>query len=264
MPFLSVMNVEVLYQMVILGLRNVSLELRDAQVVALLGPNGAGKSSTLKAISGLLHVEDGKVSRGSITLDGDALVDKGPEEIAGLGIIQVIEGRRLFGHLSVEQNLIAGAYMLSSAEFLKRLEMVYDMFPTLRRLRHNVSGYISGGEQQMLVIGRAMMARPRILMIDEPSIGLAPNLIKETYRKLMEIKDQKEVSILLAEQNARAALDICDYAYVLETGRVVLDGPSEKLKENKDIQEFYLGLGEMGSRKSYKDVKHYRRRKRWL
>jgi len=264
MPSLSVKNVEVLYQMVILGLRNVSLELDEGQAVAILGPNGAGKSSTLKAISGLLHVEDGKVSRGSITLDGDAIDDKGPEDIAGLGIIQVIEGRRLFGHLSVEQNLIAGAYMLSRADFSKSLEMVYEMFPTLKRLRHNVSGYISGGEQQMLVIGRALMARPKILMIDEPSIGLAPTLIRDTYSKLKEIRAQKEISILLAEQNARAALNLCDYAYVLETGRVVLDGSSEKLKGNKDVQEFYLGLGEMGSRKSYKDVKHYRRRKRWL
>lgn len=264
MPDLSVKNIEVKYQGIILGLRNVSLEISQGQVVALLGANGAGKSTTLKAISGLLRSEDGKVSRGSILLDGEKIEARDPEEIAAMGVVQVIEGRRLFAHLTVEQNLIAGAHMFSGAACEERLQMVYEVFPNLKRLRQNVSGYLSGGEQQMLVTGRALMARPQILMLDEPSLGLAPALIRATYEKLHEIKEKEKISILLAEQNAMAALNICDYAYVLETGRVVLDGSSQKLKENKDIQEFYLGLGEMGSRKSYAEVKHYRRRKRWL
>jgi len=264
MPNLSVKNIEVKYQGIILGIRNVSMDLAERQVVSLLGANGAGKSTTLKAISGLLHTEDAKVTRGSITLDGVQIEDKDPEEIAGMGIIQVIEGRRLFAHLTVEQNLIAGAYMLRGAEAGERLETVYSVFPNLARLKNNVSGYISGGEQQMLVTGRALMARPEILMLDEPSLGLAPALIRNTYEKLHEIKEKEQISILLAEQNAIAALNICDYAYVLENGRVVLDGSAQKLKANKDIQEFYLGLSEVGGRKSYAEVKHYRRRKRWL
>ncbi|MDY6879212.1 MAG: ABC transporter ATP-binding protein [Thermodesulfobacteriota bacterium] len=264
MPDLAVRNVEVRYQWVILGLSNVSLDLENGKVVSVLGPNGAGKSTTLKAISGLLHTEEGKVTRGSITLDDKPIHDDDPETIASMGIIQVIEGRRLFGHLTVEQNLVAGAYMINAAEAKKNLENVFTLFPTLKRLRNNVSGYISGGEQQMLVTGRALMSRPKILMLDEPSLGLAPVIIKDTYEKLAQIKKDEGISILLAEQNAIAALNICDYAYVLENGRVVLDGPSEKLKGNKDIQEFYLGLSELGSRKSYAEVKHYRRRKRWL
>ena len=235
MPHVSVKNVEVKYQGIILGLRNVSLALSERQVVSLLGANGAGKSTTLKAISGLLHIEDGKVTRGSILLDEKPIQDKDPEEIAGMGIIQVIEGRRLFAHLTVEQNLIAGAYMFSSVQAGERLEMVYSVFPNLKRLRHNVSGYISGGEQQMLVTGRALMARPKILMLDEPSLGLAPALIRNTYEKLHEIKKKEDISILVAEQNAVAALNICDYAYVLENGRVVLDGLSEKMKENLSL-----------------------------
>lgn len=264
MPNLSVKNVEVRYQEVILGLRNVSLQLDEGQVISILGPNGAGKSTTLKAISGLLHIEDGKVTRGSISLDGTRIESKGPEEIASMGIIQVIEGRRLFGHLTIEQNLIAGSYMLNASDVNESLEMVYQLFPQLKRLKNNVSGYISGGEQQMLVTARALMARPKILMLDEPSLGLAPTLIAHTYGKLREIKERGDISILLGEQNAMAALNICDHGYVLENGRVVLDSPAQELKENKDIQEFYLGLSELGSKKSYAEVKHYRRRKRWL
>lgn len=261
---LSVKNVEVKYQGVILGLRNVSLELDEGKVICILGPNGAGKSTTLKAISGLLHIEDGKVTRGSISYDGQQIEGKGPEHIASMGIIQVIEGRRLFGHLTIEQNLIAGSYMLHGSEVNERLEMVYELFPQLRRLKNNVSGYISGGEQQMLVTARALMARPNVLMLDEPSLGLAPAIIAHTYRQLREIRDRGGMSILVSEQNAMAALNICDYGYVVENGRVVLDGPTHVLKENKDIQEFYLGLSELGSKKSYAEVKHYRRRKRWL
>jgi branched-chain amino acid transport system ATP-binding protein len=264
MPNLSVRNIEVQYEHIILGVRNVSLELPEGKTVALLGANGAGKSTTLKAISGLLNPENGKVSRGSILLDGKQIDSMDTEEIAAMGVVQVIEGRRLFAHLSVEQNLIVGGYMLNKADSGERLEMIYGLFPNLARHRHNVSGYLSGGEQQMLVTGRALMARPKILMLDEPSLGLAPALIHATYDKLAEIKEKENISILLAEQNATMALSICDYAYVLETGRVVLDGSAQKLRENKDIQEFYLGLGEMGSRKSYAEIKHYRRRKRWM
>lgn len=264
MPTLSLKNIEVRYQMVIMGLHNVSLDLSDGQIVAILGANGAGKSTTLKGISGLLHTEEGKVTRGGIFLNEKRIDDKDPEEIAAMGIIQVAEGRRLFGHLTIEQNLIAGAYILAGSELKRKLDLVYELFPSLCRLCNNTSGYISGGEQQMLVIGRALMARPSILLIDEPSLGLAPLLIQNTYEKLKEIREREKISVLLAEQNARAALNICNYGYVLENGRVVLDGPVEKLKENKDIQEFYLGLGELGTRKSYAEVKHYRRRKRWL
>jgi len=181
-----------------------------------------------------------------------------------MGIIQVIEGRRLFGHLTVEQNLIAGASILTASEAEQRLKMVYELFPQLYKLRHNVSGYISGGEQQMLVTARALMAQPKILMLDEPSLGLAPAVVGHTYQKLQEIRQMSRISILLSEQNAMMALNVCDHGYVLENGRVVLDGPAQVLKENKDIREFYLGLSELGSRKSYAEVKHYRRRKRWL
>jgi branched-chain amino acid transport system ATP-binding protein len=264
MPNLSIKNIEVKYEGIILGVRNVSLELPRGKTVALLGANGAGKSTTLKAISGLLHTENGKVSRGAILLDDKRIEALDTEDIASMGIVQVIEGRRLFAHLTVEQNLITGGYMLDRIGCEERLGMIYEIFPNLRRLRRNVSGYLSGGEQQMLVTGRALMARPKILMLDEPSLGLAPAMIRATYEKLIEIKERENISILLAEQNATMALGICDYAYVLETGRVVLDGSAQKLRENKDIQEFYLGLGEFGSRKSYAEVKHYRRRKRWM
>ena len=264
MENLSVKNIEVKYQGTIIGVSNVSLQLSDSQVVGILGANGVGKSTVLKAISGLLSAEDGKVTRGSILLDDVRIDNNNPEEIASKGIIQVIEGRRLFTHLTVENNLVAGAYMLKGSEARKRLEMVYNVFPILKLIRHRVSGYISGGEQQMLVTGRALMAKPNILMLDEPSLGLAPAIVRDTYEKLSEIKEQEQISIIISEQNAVATLKISDYVYVLDCGMVVLDGSSEKMKENKDIQEFYLGIGEKGTRKSYSEVKHYRRRKRWM
>ena len=264
MPYLSVRNIEVRYEGVILGARSVSLEVPPGSTVALLGANGAGKSTTLKAISGLLKTEHGSITRGSIELDGHRIDGRGAEDIAAAGVVQVIEGRRLFAHLTVEQNLIAGGSMLDRASCAERLEMIYQIFPNLGRLRRNVSGYMSGGEQQMLVTGRALMARPTVLMLDEPSLGLAPSMIRATYDKLTEIREREDISILLAEQNVNMALEICDYAYVLETGRVVLDGTPQRLRENKDIQEFYLGLSELGARKKYSEIKHYRRRKRWL
>ena len=262
MPYLSVRNIEVRYEGVILGARSVSLEVPPGSTVALLGANGAGKSTTLKAISGLLKTEHGSITRGSIELDGHRIDGRGAEDIAG--VVQVIEGRRLFAHFTVEQNLIARGSMLDRASCAERLEMIYQIFPNLGRLRRNVSGYMSGGEQQMLVTGRALMARPTVLMLDEPSLGLAPSMIRATYDKLTEIREREDISILLAEQNVNMALEICDYAYVLETGRVVLDGTPQRLRENKDIQEFYLGLSELGARKKYSEIKHYRRRKRWL
>ncbi len=262
---LSLNNIEVIYSNVILVLRGVSLQVPEGKIVALLGANGAGKSTTLKAISGLLHSQEGEVTRGSIDLE-DKRIDRLPaEDIVRLGIVQVLEGRRLFQHLTAEENLIAGS--LASSEkgsSAADLERVYDYFPRLRDLRKRTSGYLSGGEQQMLVIGRGLMARPRLLLLDEPSMGLAPLLVREIFKVIRKITEEQGIPILLVEQNARVALDVADYAYVMETGRVVLDGPAHELAENEDIREFYLGLTQLGERKSYRDVKHYRRRKRWL
>lgn len=264
MAHVSVKNIEVRYEGIILGVRSISLELPVGKTVALLGANGAGKSTTMKAISGLLRAEHGAVTRGSIRFDDQEIVGRTAEEIAALGAVQVIEGRRLFSHLTVEQNLFVGGTLLDRAALAERLTMIYDLFPTLKRLRSNVSGYLSGGEQQMLVTGRALMARPKVLMIDEPSLGLAPAMIQATYAKLAEIRARDNISILLAEQNANMALNFCDHAYVLENGRVVLDGSAERLRENRDIKEFYLGLSEMGTRRNYAQIKHYSRRKRWM
>jgi branched-chain amino acid transport system ATP-binding protein len=262
---LKVNNIEVVYSDVILVLRGISLHIDEGQIVALLGANGAGKSTTLKAISGLLHREDGAVTRGAIEFEGQRL-DKIPaEEITRKGIVQVLEGRRLFQHLTAEENLRAGALINSKrAETRRRLEQVYDFFPALGKLRHRTAGYLSGGEQQMLVIGRAIMAQPRLMLLDEPSLGLAPLLVQEIFEIIRRINEESGVSILLVEQNAHVALQAASYAYVMEIGRIVLDGPSEQLSENADIKEFYLGLTQLGERKSYRDVKHYKRRKRWL
>ncbi|GAB4324753.1 MAG: ABC transporter ATP-binding protein [Phototrophicales bacterium] len=262
---LSVNNIEVIYNSVILVLRGVSFEVKPGQVVSLLGPNGAGKSTTLKAISGLLHEELGEITRGSITWNNERIDGKPAEEIVRKGVIQVIEGRPLFQHLTVEENLHTGAMCYEGGRHYKQdLEMVYNYFPRLKDLRKRVSGYLSGGEGQMLVIGRALMGHPKLIMLDEPSLGLAPMLVKEIFRIIKEIKEQSGVSVLLVEQNARAALELADYGYVMENGRIVLDGPAEQLRENEDIKEFYLGLNTSGERKSYRDVKHYKRRKRWL
>jgi branched-chain amino acid transport system ATP-binding protein len=262
---LKVNNIEVLYHEVILALKGVSLEVPSGGLVALLGANGAGKSTTLKAISGLLKHENGKVAEGSIEFLGERIDRKSAEEIARMGIVQVIEGRRVFEHLTVEQNLRVGAHLRDDRRALAGgLEMVYRYFPRLKERRHVAAGFISGGEQQMLVIGRALMAGPKLLLLDEPSMGLAPLLIKEIFEILTQLNEKEKIPVLLVEQNAKLALSVARYAYVLENGRVVMDGDSEKLRENPDIRDFYLGLTDLGTRKSFRAIKHYRRRKRWV
>ncbi len=258
-------SVEVVYSNVILVLRGVSLQVPEGAIVSLLGANGAGKTTTLKSISGLLGTELGDVTHGNIEFDGQRIDRSEPEDIVKLGIVQVMEGRRQFGHLSVEENLRAGAYTRHNGASLKRdLDMVYGYFPRLKALRRATSGYCSGGEQQMLVIGRALMAHPKLILLDEPSLGLAPLLVEEIFGIVKNINEEEGTSVLLVEQNAMAALGIASYGYVMENGRVVLDGSAEKLRENEDIREFYLGLSQLGKRKSYREVKHYKRRKRWL
>jgi branched-chain amino acid transport system ATP-binding protein len=262
---LKVNNIEVVYMNVIQVLQGVSFEVGDSQVVALLGANGAGKTTTLKAISGLLKTEEGEVTEGSIVFDEKRIDRYGPEDIAVMGIIQIMEGRRVLEHLTVEENLLVGAYCRKDREGVKRdIEMVFEYFPYIKRLRRQTSGYLSGGEQQMLVIGRALMARPKLILLDEPSLGLAPLLVEEIYEIIREINAAEKMAILLVEQNARAALGIAGYGYVIENGRVALGGSADMLKDNEDVQEFYMGLSDVGSKKSYRDVKHYRRRKRWI
>jgi len=262
---LTVNNIEVMYSSVILVLRGVSLKVEPGKVVSLLGPNGAGKSTTLKAISGLLRSETGEVTRGSIMWGDTRLDTLSAEAIVRENVVQVIEGRPLFRHLTVEENLRVGGQTYKGGRHVREdLERVFHYFPRLKDLRKRVSGYLSGGEGQMLVIGRAMMAHPKIMMLDEPSLGLAPMLVEEIFHIVRDINTREGVSILVVEQNARAALNVADYGYVMENGRIVLDGPAAQLRENEDIKEFYLGLNQMGERKSYREVKHYKRRKRWL
>jgi len=262
---LEVNNIEVVYMNVIQVLRGVSLTVADGQIVALLGANGGGKTTTLKAISGMLKTEEGEVIDGSIEFNGQRIDRLGPEDIAVLGISQVMEGRRVLEHLNVEENLFIGAYCRKDRAGVKRdIEMVFEYFPNIKRLRHQISGYLSGGEQQMLVIGRALMASPKLMLLDEPSLGLAPLMVQEIYEIIQKINADQKMAILLVEQNVRAALGIADYGHVLENGRVVLSGPADNLKDNEDIREFYMGLSAVGSQKSYRDVKHYRRKKRWL
>ncbi|MCY4009632.1 MAG: ABC transporter ATP-binding protein [Anaerolineaceae bacterium] len=262
---LSVNHVEVIYSRVIWALRGVSLQVQEGQVVALLGPNGAGKSTTLKAISGLLHDELGEISHGNITWLGQRIDTRNPEEIVRFGIIQVIEGRPIFQHLTVEENMLAGAMAHENGRhFRDDLERIYQYFPILKQHHHRVSGYLSGGEQQMLVIGRAVCGHPRLMMLDEPSLGLAPMLVEEIFAILREINQREKISILLVEQNARAALDLADFGYVMEGGRIVMDGTAAELQDNEDIKEFYLGLNARGERKSYQNLRFYKRRKRWL
>ncbi len=262
---LTINNIEVVYSDVILVLRGISLSVAQGQIVSLLGANGAGKSTTLKAISGLLRREDGAVTRGSIDFEGQRLDKMKPEDVTRLGIVQVLEGRRLFQHLTAEENLRTGALINSDrGEVRQLLEQVYGYFPPLRDLRHRTAGYLSGGEQQMVAIGRALMAKPRLMLLDEPSLGLAPLLVQNIFDIIRRINADGGVSLLVVEQNANVALQVADYAYVMENGRIVLDGPAAQLRENADIKEFYLGLTSVGERKSYRDVKHYKRRKRWL
>jgi len=262
---LQVHNIEVVYINIIQVLRGVSLEVGDGRIVALLGANGGGKTTTLKAVSGLLKTEEGEVTDGSIDFDGKRIDRYGPEDIAAMGISQAMEGRRVLEHLSVEENLFVGAYCRKDRAGVKKdIEVVCNYFPHLKRLRRQMSGYLSGGEQQMLVIGRALMARPKLMLLDEPSLGLAPLLVQEIYEIIQRINAEQKTAILLVEQNVRAALGIADYGYVMENGRVVLSGPAENLRNNEDVKEFYMGLSTVGSQKSYREVKHYRRRKRWL
>jgi len=262
---LAVNNIEVVYMEVILVLKGVSVEVADGAIIALLGANGGGKSTTLKAISGLLKPEEGEVTDGNIQFNEVRIDNRDPEDIAKMGIIQVMEGRRIFEHLTTEENLKAGAHIRGDGTSLKRdMDMVYNYFPKLRDLRHATAGYLSGGEQQMLVMGRAMMADPTLMLLDEPSLGLAPLLVQEIYEIVQKINREEKTSILLVEQNVRAALSIASYGYVMENGKVVFDGEAEKLRDNEDIQEFYMGLSSLGTKKSYREVKHYKRRKRWL
>jgi branched-chain amino acid transport system ATP-binding protein len=267
MSHLILNNVEVVYSDVIQVLRGVSLNVEPGTIVALLGSNGAGKTTTLRAISGLLVSQDGKITRGTITYDGARIDRLLPDDVVRRGLIQILEGRRLFQHLTVEENLEVGAIARGQTKgsiMKENLAEVYHYFPKLEAMRKRVSGYLSGGEQQMLVIGRALMSNPRFIMLDEPSLGLAPLLVAEIFRAIQQLRDQKGISILLVEQNANLALSVADYAYVMDNGRIVLDGAADQLVNNEDIKEFYLGLNQLGERKSYRDVKHYKRRKRWL
>jgi len=262
---LAVNNVEVIYDHVILVLKGVSLRVPEGGIVALLGANGAGKSTTLKGISGLLRTERGDVTKGTVEFLGEPIHRKDPSEVVGRGIVQVMEGRRVFEHLTVEENLLTGAYTRPNGSSVKQdLDMVYGYFPRLHDRRGTRAGYISGGEQQMLAIGRALMAHPKLMLLDEPSMGLAPMLVAEIFEIVSRLNREENVAILLAEQNAAVALKFAQYAYVMENGRIVLDGDRQTISDNEDIKEFYLGLSGVGQRKSYRDVKHYKRRKRWL
>ena len=262
---LSVNNIEVIYDHVILVLKGVSLQVPEGGIVALLGANGAGKTTTLKAISNLLGTERGEVTKGTIEYAGERVDKSTPSELVSRGVIQVMEGRHCFEHLTVEENLMTGAYTRKDgrAKVKNDLYKVYGYFPRLADRSASMAGYISGGEQQMTAIGRALMARPKLILLDEPSMGLAPQLVEEIFEIVKRLNQQEGVSFLLAEQNTAMALRYATYGYILENGRVVMDGNAETLAQNEDVKEFYLGLGVSG-RKSYRDVKHYRRRKRWL
>jgi branched-chain amino acid transport system ATP-binding protein len=262
---LKLNNIEVAYLNVIRVLHGVSMGVEDGSIVALLGANGAGKTTTLKAISGLLHVEEGEVTDGSIEWNGERIDKKNAEQIGKLGIVQALEGRRVFEHLTTEENLLVGAFHRRDRSAIKQdLDMVYNYFPRLKDVRRNIAGYLSGGEQQMLVIGRAMMATPKLMMLDEPSLGLAPLMVEEIYNIIQRFNTEQKASVLLVEQNVRIALSIAHYGYVMENGRIVLDGSAEFLRNNEDVKEFYMGLSAVGTKKSYREVKHYKRRKRWL
>src|SRR5262245_50372428 len=262
---LAVKNIEVIYDHVILVLRGVSLEVPQGGIVALLGGNGAGKSTTLKSISTLLASERGAVTKGSIEFRGQRTDKLTPGDMVGLGMVQVMEGRHCFGHLTVEENLITGAYTrpIKGAALRDAIERVYAYFPRLKVRRNSLAGYTSGGEQQMTAIGRAMMAKPNMLLLDEPSMGLAPQIVAEIFEIVRELNQKEGVTILLAEQNTNVALKYADYGYILESGRIMMDGPAKALAENKDVKEFYLGVSSEG-RKSFRDMKSYRRRKRWV
>lgn len=264
-PLLTVNNIEVIYNHVILVLKGVSLQLPKGGIVALLGANGAGKTTTLKAISNLLRAERGDITKGHIDYHGERVDQLSPSILVKKGLIQVMEGRHCFGHLTIEENLLTGAYTRSDGNkaIERDLEMVYSYFPRLKVRRKSQAGYTSGGEQQMTAIGRALMSKPDTILLDEPSMGLAPQLVEEIFEIVHKLNKETGVSFLIAEQNTNMALRYADYGYILENGRIVMDGPAQKLRENSDVKEFYLGLG-AGGRMSFRDTKHYRRRKRWL
>jgi branched-chain amino acid transport system ATP-binding protein len=262
---LSINNIEVIYNHVILVLKGVSLQVPKGGIVAILGANGAGKTTTLRAVSNLLRGERGEVTKGTIEFNGDEVQSLTPNELVQRGCIQVMEGRHCFGHLTIEENLLTGAYTRKdgNAAIKDHLDLVYQYFPRLKERRKSQAGYTSGGEQQMCAIGRALMSKPSMILLDEPSMGLAPQLVEEIFEIVNDLNSQEGVSFLLAEQNTNIALKYATYGYILESGRVVMDGDAKDLRENEDVKEFYLGVGGEG-RKSFKDVKHYRRRKRWL
>ncbi len=262
-PLLVLNNVEVIYENVILVLRGLSLQVPEGRIVALLGANGAGKSTSLKAITGLLPSEHGEVTGGDITLGGESITHREAAAIVRSGISLVMEGRRVFEHLTARENLVAGAHTVKGSP-TDALERVYALFPRLGDLRERQAGYLSGGEQQMLAIGRALMAQPKLILLDEPSLGLAPRIVEEIFAAVQRLNTESGTTVLLVEQNARRALDIAHHAYVMERGRIVLEGAAAELAQNLDVREFYLGVGEGGTRKNYRDVKHYKRRKRWL
>jgi branched-chain amino acid transport system ATP-binding protein len=258
---LEVNNIEVVYNKAIQALRGLSLAVPKGKIVALLGSNGAGKSTVLKAVSALLPMENGLVTEGRITFDGEAVEQSAPHRLVRRGLFHVMEGRRIFGDLTVEENLTAATYALTGRpDIAPDFDIVYRYFPRLAERRKSIAGYLSGGEQQMLAIGRALVAKPRVILLDEPSLGLAPLLVEEIFAIIARINAEEGVSMLLVEQNASVALSIAHYGYIMETGRIVIDGPTEKLTADRDVQEFYLGL----AHKSYRDIKHYKRRKRWL
>lgn len=262
---LELNNVEMIYNKVILVLKGVSLKVPEGGIVALLGANGAGKTTTLKCISGLEHAEEGEVTRGQILFEGQRIEKMDPTEIVRLGVIQVVEGRKVLEHLTVDQNLLVGSHLRKDMDAVRKdIDLVYEYFPALKKLRNNTSGYLSGGEQQMLVVGRAFMARPKLMILDEPSLGLSPLLVKEIFQVLKEMSEKEKITLLLVEQNVKIALSIAQHAYIMENGRIVLDGTAADLLQNEDIKEFYLGLNLSGGRRSYRNVKHYKRRKRWL
>jgi branched-chain amino acid transport system ATP-binding protein len=264
-PLLDVNGIEVIYNHVILVLKGVSLVVPEGGIVALLGANGAGKTTTLKAISNLLHAERGEVTKGSIEFRGERVDRMTPADLVKRGVVQVMEGRHCFGHLTVEENLLTGAYTRSAsrADVRRDLERVYEFFPRLKQRRESMAGYTSGGEQQMTAIGRALMARPRMILLDEPSMGLAPQIVEEIFEIVGNLNRSEQVSFLLAEQNTMVALRFADFGYILENGRVVMEGKADALAQNEDVKEFYLGIS-TGGRRSFRDTKHYRRRKRWL
>jgi len=262
---LSLNNIEVIYDGVILVLKGVSLEVREGGITTLLGANGAGKTTTLKAISGLLRTERGEITKGTIELRGQRIDRLAAFDVVQRGVVQVFEGRRVFEHLTTEENLVAGAHIQRDGKRVAAgIERVYQYFPRLKERRSVQAGYLSGGEQQMLVIGRALMSDPRVILLDEPSLGLAPMLVEEIFEIVARLNREQQLTVLLVEQNAALALAIAEHGYVMENGRIVLEGSAEALGANADIKEFYLGLTEVGAKKSYRDVKHYKRRKRWL